>query len=69
MLVKDMTNVKVIGNDWDGYRITRLEQNYHNAKRLGPPDPFATQEDAIKWCRQVQYQVRVIIDTNRLESI
>ena len=69
MLAKDMTNVKVIGNDWDGYKITRLDPNYHNAKRLGPHDPFATREDAIEWCRQVQYQVRIIIDTNNLEYL
>ena len=68
MLLKDMTKVKVIGNDIDGYNVTRLDLNYHNAKRLGPNWPFATAEDAMYWCEIVHFQVKVIIDTNRIKG-
>jgi hypothetical protein len=69
MLDRDMTNVQVIGNDVDGYEIKRIDLNYHNSKRLGPKDPFATMEDAIEWCRQVQYKVRIMINTSRVEAL
>ena len=60
---KDLTNVKIIGNDFDGYVITRIDSNYHNSKRLGPKDPFATMQDAAEWCTWAKWQIKVYLFT------
>jgi len=56
---RDLTNVKIIGNDQDGYKITRIDSNPHDMRRMGPKDPFATLEDAETWCAWAKWQIKI----------
>jgi hypothetical protein len=63
---RDLTNVKLIGNDQEGWQILRICQNYHDRKQLGSRSNFALLEDAELFCQQAKYVIVMVFDTSRV---